>query len=113
MQLANFIRPLADELDGSELGGPTEFEVITAMAFYYFAKMKPVDIVVFEVGLGGRFDSTNIILPMLSIITNIGLDHVNILGHTYGEIAFEKAGIIKEGTPVFTAVKRAGCSGGN
>ncbi len=106
LQLANVIRPLADELDGTELGGPTEFEVITAMAFYYFGKMNPVDIVVFEVGLGGRFDSTNIILPMLSIITNIGLDHVNILGHTYEEIAFEKAGIIKKGTPVFTAVKR-------
>ncbi|MCQ6278276.1 folylpolyglutamate synthase/dihydrofolate synthase family protein [Bacillus sp. EB600] len=106
LQLANVIRPLADELDGTELGGPTEFEVITAMAFYYFAKMHPVDIVIFEVGLGGRFDSTNIIQPMLSIITNIGLDHVNILGHTYEEIAFEKAGIIKQSTPVFTAVKR-------
>lgn len=106
LQIANVIRPLADELEGTELGGPTEFEVITAMAFYYFARIHPVDIVVFEVGLGGRFDSTNIIQPMLSIITNIGLDHVNILGHTYEEIAFEKAGIIKAGTPVFTGVKR-------
>lgn len=106
LQIANVIKPLADELDGTELGGPTEFEVITAMAFYYFAKVHQVDIVIFEVGLGGRFDSTNIILPILSIITNIGLDHVNILGHTYEEIAFEKAGIIKPGTPVFTAVKR-------
>jgi dihydrofolate synthase/folylpolyglutamate synthase len=104
--IANVIKPLADELEGTDLGGPTEFEVITAMAFYYFAKVHPVDIVVFEVGLGGRFDSTNIILPMISIITNIGLDHVNILGHTYEEIAFEKAGIIKPGTPVFTGVKR-------
>ena len=59
----------------------------------------------YEVGLGGRFDSTNIIHPIASIITNIGLDHTNILGHTYGEIAFEKAGIIKEGIPTFTAVK--------
>jgi dihydrofolate synthase / folylpolyglutamate synthase len=106
LQIANVIKPLADELDGTDLGGPTEFEVITAMAFYYFAKVHPVDIVIFEVGLGGRFDSTNIILPILSIITNIGLDHVNILGHTYEEIAFEKAGIIKPGTPVFIAVKR-------
>lgn len=106
LQIANVIKPLADELEGTDLEGPTEFEVITAMAFYYFAKVHPVDIVVFEVGLGGRFDSTNIILPMLSIITNIGLDHVNILGHTYEEIAFEKAGIIKPGTPVFTGVKR-------
>jgi dihydrofolate synthase/folylpolyglutamate synthase len=57
------------------------------------------------VGLGGRFDSTNIIQPIASIITNIGLDHTNILGHSYEEIAFEKAGIIKEGIPTFTAVK--------
>lgn len=106
LQIANVIKPLSDELEETELGGPTEFEVITAMAFYYFARIHAVDIVIFEVGLGGRFDSTNIILPMLSIITNIGLDHVNILGHTYEEIAFEKAGIIKPGTPVFTGVKR-------
>lgn len=106
LQIANVIRPLADELDATELGGPTEFEVITAMAFYYFSKINPVDIVIYEVGLGGRFDSTNIVEPMLSIITNIGLDHVNILGHTYGEIAFEKAGIIKKQTPVFTAAKQ-------
>lgn len=106
LQLANVIRPLADELDKTELGGPTEFEVITAMAFYYFARIYPVDIVIYEVGLGGRFDSTNIVQPMLSIITNIGLDHVNILGHTYGGIAYEKAGIVKRQKPVFTAVNK-------
>ncbi len=105
--LTNVILPLAEELEETELGGPTEFEVITAMSFYYFANINQVDIVLYEVGLGGRFDSTNIIHPMASIITNIGLDHTNILGHTYEEIAFEKAGIIKEGTPVFTAVKNA------
>ncbi|MDP4084541.1 MAG: folylpolyglutamate synthase/dihydrofolate synthase family protein [Bacillota bacterium] len=106
VQLTNIIRPLADELEETALGGPTEFEVITAMAFYYFSKMRPVDIVLYEVGLGGRFDSTNIIFPHLSIITNIGLDHTNILGDTYEKIAFEKAGIIKKNTPIFTAVKR-------
>ncbi|WP_066257949.1 bifunctional folylpolyglutamate synthase/dihydrofolate synthase [Neobacillus drentensis] len=105
LQLANVIRPLADELEETELGGPTEFEVITAMAFHYFATMNQVDIVIFEVGLGGRFDSTNIIQPLASIITNIGLDHTNILGTTYAEIAFEKAGIIKANTAIFTAVK--------
>ncbi|ETI70291.1 bifunctional folylpolyglutamate synthase/dihydrofolate synthase [Neobacillus vireti] len=108
LALANVIRPLADELENTELGGPTEFEVITAMAFDYFAKNSKVDIVIFEVGLGGRFDSTNILHPLASIITNIGLDHTNILGNTYEEIAFEKAGIIKEQTPVFTAVKHPG-----
>jgi dihydrofolate synthase / folylpolyglutamate synthase len=105
LELTNVIAPLADELEVTELGGPTEFEVITAMSFYYFANVNQVDIVLYEVGLGGRFDSTNIIQPIASIITNIGLDHTNILGSTYEEIAFEKAGIIKEGIPTFTAVK--------
>lgn len=105
LELTNVIAPLADELEETELGGPTEFEVITAMSFYYFANVNQVDIVLYEVGLGGRFDSTNIIQPIASVITNIGLDHTNILGHTYEEIAFEKAGIIKAGIPTFTAVK--------
>lgn len=108
LELTNVIKPLADELEDTELGGPTEFEVITAMAFYYFANAKNIDIVIFEVGLGGRFDSTNIIQSLASIITNIGLDHTNILGNTYEEIAFEKAGIIKPSTPIFTAVKHPG-----
>lgn len=106
VELTNIIRPLADELEKTELGGPTEFEVITAMSFYYFANVKQVDIVIYEVGLGGRFDSTNIIYPLASVITNIGLDHTNILGHSYAEIAFEKAGIIKPAVPIFTAAKQ-------
>ena len=108
LALANIILPLANELEDTELGGPTEFEVITAMSFYYFAHANQVDFVLYEVGLGGRFDSTNILSPFASIITNIGLDHTSILGDTYEEIAFEKAGIIKEGIPVFTAVKHHG-----
>ncbi len=75
------------------------FEVSIAMAFDYFAKEK-VDIAVIETGLGGRLDSTNIITPILSVITNIGLDHTYILGNTIEEIAFEKAGIIKPDIPV-------------
>ena len=75
------------------------FEMATGMAFDYFAKEK-VDIAIIEVGLGGRLDSTNVINPELSIITNISLDHVNMLGHTLAEIAVEKAGIIKPNTPV-------------
>ncbi|RZK81712.1 MAG: bifunctional folylpolyglutamate synthase/dihydrofolate synthase [Pedobacter sp.] len=78
---------------------PSFFEVTVAMAFDYFAKEK-VDIAVIEVGLGGRLDSTNIITPELSIITNISLDHTNLLGNTVKEIAYEKAGIIKNGVPV-------------
>ena len=76
------------------------------MALYYFAEVHPVDIAIFEVGLGGRFDSTNILQPLLSIITNIGLDHVKILGSTHKEIAFEKAGIIKQGTSLISAVSQ-------
>lgn len=72
------------------------FEITTAMAFDFFAR-RNVDIAVIETGLGGRADSTNVITPVLSVITNIGLDHCDILGHTLPEIAFEKAGIIKPG----------------
>ena len=78
---------------------PSFFELTAAMAFDYFARQK-VDIAIVEVGLGGRLDSTNIITPELSIITNIGLDHTNLLGDTLEKIAIEKAGIIKSGVPV-------------
>jgi dihydrofolate synthase/folylpolyglutamate synthase len=77
---------------------PSFFEVTVAMAFSYFA-IEEVDLAVIEVGLGGRLDSTNIIHPELSLITNISLDHMNILGDTLPKIAFEKAGIIKAGVP--------------
>lgn len=78
---------------------PSFFEITVAMAFDYFAVEK-VDIAIIETGLGGRLDSTNIIVPELSVITNIGYDHMHILGDTLGKIAFEKAGIIKQNIPV-------------
>lgn len=78
---------------------PSFFELTVAMAFRYFA-LQQVDIVVVEVGMGGRLDSTNIITPLLSVITNVGFDHVHMLGHTRPAIAGEKAGIIKPGIPV-------------
>lgn len=106
IELAAIIKPLAEELEKTELGGPSEFEIITAMAIYYFAFVRPVDIVLFEVGLGGRLDSTNVIQPLLSVITTIGMDHMQFLGETIEEIAFEKAGIIKSGVPVITGVKQ-------
>ena len=87
------IKPLIETIE------PSFFEITVAMAFDYFAQQQ-VDIAVIEVGLGGRFDSTNIITPVISVITNIGLDHTNILGDTLDKIAFEKAGIIKEKIPV-------------
>lgn len=86
--------------DGNASQHPTEFEVVTAIAFQYFAECM-CDIVVLETGLGGRFDATNIIeKPMVAVITNIGYDHTDRLGSTLPEIAFEKAGIIKEGCDV-------------
>jgi len=78
---------------------PSFFEVTVAMAFHFFAQHQ-VDFAVVETGLGGRLDSTNIIHPVLSLITNISLDHTHLLGNTLQEIAVEKAGIIKPGTPV-------------
>jgi dihydrofolate synthase / folylpolyglutamate synthase len=83
----------------SESIEPSFFELTVAMAFEYFAEQQ-VDIAVIETGLGGRLDSTNVITPILSIITNIGYDHMNILGNTLEEIAAEKAGIIKLNVPV-------------
>ncbi len=88
-QERDFIEPLK----------PSFFEVVTAMAFKYFAE-QAIDIAVVEVGLGGRLDCTNIITPTLSIITNIGFDHTQLLGNTLTQIAAEKAGIIKKNVPV-------------
>ena len=94
--LTEKIKPIAEAMEDK----PTEFELITAIAFDYF-KSKGCDVVVLEVGMGGRFDSTNIIRsPLLSIITGISLDHVAFLGDTTEKIACEKAGIIKDGAPV-------------
>jgi dihydrofolate synthase / folylpolyglutamate synthase len=78
---------------------PSFFEMTVAMAFAYFAKEK-VDVAIIETGLGGRLDSTNVITPLISVITNIGLDHTALLGDTMEKIAIEKAGIIKKDIPV-------------
>jgi dihydrofolate synthase/folylpolyglutamate synthase len=83
---------------------PTYFEVLTACAFIFFAETM-VDFSVLEVGMGGRWDATNVVNPLLSVITNISRDHTEFLGETIEEIAFEKAGIIKRGVPVITAAK--------
>lgn len=81
---------------------PTVFEALTAVAFWYFAKKK-VDCAVVEVGMGGRLDATNVVTPLVSVITNIDYEHTEILGKTLSKIAYEKAGIIKPGVPVVTA----------
>jgi dihydrofolate synthase/folylpolyglutamate synthase len=77
---------------------PSFFETTMALAFWYFAQQQ-VDIAVIEVGLGGRLDSTNILMPLLSVITNIGIDHTEFLGSTLAQIAAEKAGIMKQHVP--------------
>jgi dihydrofolate synthase/folylpolyglutamate synthase len=87
---------------------PSFFEWTTALAFKFFADEK-VDVAVIETGLGGRLDSTNIITPVLSVITNISMDHMNLLGDTVEKIAAEKAGIIKKGIPVVIGERQSNC----
>jgi dihydrofolate synthase/folylpolyglutamate synthase len=96
IDFVNRIRPLIEKVR------PSFFEITVAMAFDFFVSNK-VDIAVIEVGLGGRLDSTNVIIPELSIITNIGWDHKEILGETLEKIAYEKAGIIKRNVPVIVS----------
>lgn len=97
IELTSYIRKVIGVMDIK----PTFFEFVTAMAFLYF-KRKKVDWAVVETGMGGRLDATNVLLPEVSVITNIGLDHTEFLGKTLFNIAFEKAGIIKPLRPVVT-----------
>jgi dihydrofolate synthase/folylpolyglutamate synthase len=99
LEQANILHALYEEISLTDMGPLTEFEVVTAMMFSYFGS-HPCDVVLLEVGLGGLYDSTNIAEPDLSLITTIGKDHSNILGDTLAEIAYQKAGIIKQETPV-------------
>jgi len=96
------LRPHIEALAQEGLGHPTEFEVATAVAFLYFSRAL-VDYLVLEVGLGGTLDATNVVKPLVSVITNVAMDHMDYLGHTLRAIAGEKAGIIKPGVPVVTA----------
>lgn len=101
--LANVVKTTAEDLASQGFERPLEFELITAIAFTHFHQTR-CDFVSLEVGLGGQFDATNVIIPEVSVITTIGLDHVEILGNTLVDIAKEKAGIIKPGVPVVTGV---------
>lgn len=100
VRLTNRVSKVVAKLD-QELptGGPTEFEIDTAIMFCYMAEKQP-DVVLLEVGIGGLFDSTNVIVPAVSVITTVGWDHMKYLGNTLKEIAQQKAGIIKEHVPV-------------
>jgi len=106
-RMAGLIRELRPHLETMVAEGfehPTEFEVCTALAFLYFNREK-VDYLVLEVGLGGTIDSTNVVTPLISVITNVSMDHIDYLGSAVGEIARVKAGIIKPGRPVVTAAE--------
>ena len=92
----SFIEQMKESIEKIQ---PSFFEITTAMAFWYFQKQE-CDYCIIETGLGGRLDSTNIIQPILSVISNISYDHMHMLGNSLSEIAFEKAGIIKENVPV-------------
>lgn len=96
-----------EEIVSLGYGYPTEFEIITCIMFLYYSK-KEIDYAVIEVGLGGKSDSTNVIKPLVSVITSISYDHVSILGNTIEEIAYEKAGIIKENVPVILYPQKEG-----
>lgn len=96
------LRPAIETVSNSEFGQVSFFEIYTALAFTYFAD-KATDFAVIEVGLGGRLDATNVVLPVTTVFTTIGLEHTNILGETYTEIAREKAEIIKDSCPIALA----------
>jgi len=101
-ELMEELMPAVDAMRGNGLS-PTYFEVNTAMAVLYFAR-RQVDFVVWETGMGGRLDATNAVTPIASVITGISLEHQQYLGNTVGQIAGEKAGIVKPGVPVFTGI---------
>lgn len=94
--------PAIDEMERGEWGRPSYFELLVALSFRYFAQER-VDIAVVEVGVGGTLDGTNVLAPLTSVLTNVGLDHVDVLGDTVEAIALDKSGIIKEATPIVTA----------
>ena len=102
------VRAMDEEVDseGESDGGPTYFEITTAMALLHFVEHH-ADAAILEVGLGGRLDSTNVCLPVVSVITSISFDHMRQLGNALAAIAGEKAGIIKPGIPVISGVTNA------
>ena len=107
-EVAPAVRQL--EAFGAKWPTPTFFEIGTALGFLHFCRRR-CDVAVVEVGLGGRFDSTNVCRPAVSVITNVGYDHTAQLGHTLEDIAFQKAGIIKRGVPVVSGVTQDLCRG--
>lgn len=106
VELVQIVKPITERLEvETDLGPATEFEVITLIMFVYFGTIRPVNFVVVEAGLGALNDSTNVFQPIMTVLTSIGLDHTNILGETYMDIAREKAGVIKPSVPLVYSIK--------
>lgn len=99
--------PAVAEMERGEHGPPSYFELLVALAFRLFAEER-VDVAVVEVGIGGKLDGTNVISPLVSVLTNVGTDHADVLGDSVEAIAADKAGIIKDAVPVVTAAEHAG-----
>ena len=107
LKMSNKIKPIFDELATSPLGAPTIFEISATLSILYFAEITKPDFIVWETGLGGRLDSTNVVTPIITVITNVGHDHMELLGDSLAQVAAEKAGIIKSGIPVISAVEQS------
>ena len=108
--LVNIVRPVSERMvEETDLGTATEFEIITMMMFVYFGNVHPVDYVLVEAGLGATHDSTNVFNPVMTLLTSIGLDHIDILGDTLLDITKDKAGVIKENIPLVFNVKDDEC----
>ncbi|HCN61477.1 bifunctional folylpolyglutamate synthase/dihydrofolate synthase [Mammaliicoccus fleurettii] len=106
VDLVQIVKPISERLETeTDLGPATEFEIITLIMFVYFGSIRPVDFVLVEAGLGALNDSTNVFQPIMTVLTSIGLDHTNILGETYMDIAREKAGVIKPSVPLVYSIK--------
>jgi dihydrofolate synthase/folylpolyglutamate synthase len=99
----NEVLPVVHQMELTEWGPPSYFEILAAMAFVYFVR-EQVDIAVIEVGMGGRYDGTNVVDPLVAVLTNVGLDHVEVLGDSVEKIAEDKVGIIKKGIDVVSGV---------
>ena len=102
LEIGNYLLSRYQLIEQLEIELPTFFEFVTLMAYVYFSRIEDLDFVTLEVGLGGRLDATNIVTPLVSVITNVHYDHMNVLGDTLEEIAFNKLGILKPGIPLIT-----------
>jgi len=102
LEIGNYLLAKYPMIEQQEIELPTFFEFVTLIAYVYFSRIKNLDFVTLEVGLGGRLDATNIVTPLVSVITNVHFDHMNVLGNTLEEIAFNKLGIVKPHIPLIT-----------